>query len=662
MGVPTINEVSRDFRRDLAAREHDAQHQIATAYGNLVTDLNLDVTATLTAIVVADASGQPITQEQWRNSARAGAMLVQVERAYDAFAVYSTQKVESAQFDVSNIARKYVQESFRALIGEKPTSTETKGAPIPPIGAITAFVGAATTPGSALKGLFDEFTKQGIKDIDRRILKGIAKGENPKSIARDIQRRAEAPVNKARIAAITRTEVMRAQREGTRANFNTNKKLIKRWRWSCAKSARTCIACIVNDGTEHPLDEPMAAHVNCRCTMLPVPISWNELLGVDNIPEPQMPESGMAWFERQGPLTKLRMLGPSRYMLYQAGIPMGAMVSERSAGPWGRSVFIKALGGFSAYAVRAGTDVQLPMWAKDFKNWEPKVAHNRWYHPNPFNDPKFASEQKKFIKAWGGKPASAATTINQARNYAKYILLVPEVDFPDLRGSRYLEKHKPFPSPSRSSTPTKRAVAAANTINTQLGRFADLGYPMPMKIGLSYSRLTGDEAIAFFDPEEQSVYINMENPLWDGTPDADEKITTFGGGYRIDPRPFLVPTTRAELMIHEFGHWMDAQTLTHPAGSFYRSLDFGSSDPDLEKTVRAEISPYAATVQSEFIAEAFTYQMMGGVLSQETGSFYRMVQGPPILKPGETTTEPWPYYANDEGGVERREKEYRPVP
>jgi len=652
MAHPTISEVTSEFRRGLAAREHDAQHQIANAYDALVKDLNLDVSTALTALVVADASGQPITEAQWRNSARASGLYAQVERAYDAFAVYSAQKVETAQFDVNQIAKKYVAESFRALIGEKPTSTETRGAPIPSVSAITAFVGAATTPGSALKGLFDEFSKQGVKDIDRRILKGIAKGENPKSIARDITRRAERPVNKARIAAITRTEVMRAQREGTRANFNANKKLIKRWRWSCAKSTRTCIACLVNDGTEHPLDEPMAAHVNCRCTMLPVPISWNELLGVTGIPEPKMPETGMAWFERQGPLTKLKMMGPSRYFLYQSGIPLSTMVGERGGeGPWGAAVYIKPLGGFNVFSLsldKDGLPKQYPVLGTKVKVWKPKTT---WPKPSDLTaDPYWVREQQKFLKTWGGKPASAAKTVAQAEKYARYILEIHNVNY-------YTKPGHPQPASSaKKASPAQRAQGAANVMNTQLQRMKDLGYPMPLGVALSYGEYPGDSAIAFYNPRQRILNINMENIYWDGTLDGDEDISELINTME----PWMIPTNRSQIIIHEFGHFMDGQALESTVGQFYRGFDF-VMEPDIEYDIQELVSPYAATSQAEFIAESFTFQQMGGTLPQNLSELYNNLQGPPILVPGEVTTAPWPYYSEDQGGANRRESEYRSV-
>ena len=77
---------------------------------------------------------------------------------------------------------------------------------------------------------------------------------------------------------------MRAQRIATAESYKANADVIKGWRWQAALTGNTCPVCISMHGSIHPVEEEMESHPNCRCVMIPVTKSWEELgaeLGFD---------------------------------------------------------------------------------------------------------------------------------------------------------------------------------------------------------------------------------------------------------------------------------------------------------------------------------------------------------------------------------------------
>ncbi|HEX5083570.1 MAG TPA: minor capsid protein, partial [Blastocatellia bacterium] len=95
----------------------------------------------------------------------------------------------------------------------------------------------------------------------------MALGRNPRAIARQI--REGLGGNMVRALTIARTETLRVYRQASLQNYQANSDIVAGYYWRSSRSRRSCGACIALDGTFHPLDRPMRAHVRCRCTMIP---------------------------------------------------------------------------------------------------------------------------------------------------------------------------------------------------------------------------------------------------------------------------------------------------------------------------------------------------------------------------------------------------------
>lgn len=177
--------------------------------------------------------------------------------------------------------------------------------------------------------------------VRRELIRGVASGANPRATAGRIVARAEGRFNGGltRALSIARTETLDAHRAGALVARTQNADVLGGWQWHCELSNRSCPACIAQDGSIHPVDEPGPFdHVNGRCTALPVTKSWKDL-GFD-IPEPPPIRTGAGdWFEQLPAADQRSILGPARYDAWRSGdYPMSSWSVTRSNDGWRDSV------------------------------------------------------------------------------------------------------------------------------------------------------------------------------------------------------------------------------------------------------------------------------------------------------------------------------------
>jgi len=149
-----------------------------------------------------------------------------------------------------------------------------------------------------------------------KLLIGIAEGWNPRKIQNELRRTFGQGLEWSLTA--TRTAELYAYREATRANYQANSDVVKGWRWVATKDPRTCMSCIVMDGTVHPLSETLNDHHNGRCAASPVVASYREL-GIDVDGPAQPHEPARSWFEGLPEATQRQMMGDNAYEAWRGG-------------------------------------------------------------------------------------------------------------------------------------------------------------------------------------------------------------------------------------------------------------------------------------------------------------------------------------------------------
>jgi len=172
---------------------------------------------------------------------------------------------------------------------------------------------------------------EAIEGLTMALLEGVALGYNPRKTARMMANGLAQGLNKAMV--IARTEQARAAREATREGYRQMG--YERYQRHCAKSDRTCIACLGLDGETYPIETPFYSHPQCRCFMTPV---------FEGMPQPARAQ---AWFDGLDEDGKLKLLGPGRYELYQNGVSLRDMVRIKNDPVWGPTITIRPIRSFA---------------------------------------------------------------------------------------------------------------------------------------------------------------------------------------------------------------------------------------------------------------------------------------------------------------------------
>jgi hypothetical protein len=177
--------------------------------------------------------------------------------------------------------------------------------------------------GLPLPGLLERLT--------RTLIAATARGFGPSKTALLLEDDLAGGLQKAMV--IARTEQLRAYREAARAQFQATGKVIG-YRRIAALDDRTCLACMLLDGHIYPLHTPLPDHPQGRCEQIPI-------LDGENPPEWQ---TGRSWLLAQDSDTQRRLMGVSRWRLWQAGdLDLDEMAVHTYDDTWGGGVAVVPL-------------------------------------------------------------------------------------------------------------------------------------------------------------------------------------------------------------------------------------------------------------------------------------------------------------------------------
>lgn len=228
------------------------------------------------------------------------------------------------------------------------------GSQLPP-GSMIHWGGWDRVSGIAIQSIVDRMAGRVVSDLKplspqayaalrAELIRGVAVGANPRVTAQRIVKRAEYRFNGglARALTVSRTETLDAHRAAAALTQQQSADVLTGWKWLAALDARTCPACISQNGTVHPLSEPgPLGHQNCRCARIPVTPSWADL-GFEGIDEPEdvFPDAP-AWFDNLTVDEQRRILGPDRYEAWKAGdFPMDQWAVRRSNKGWRDAYYV----------------------------------------------------------------------------------------------------------------------------------------------------------------------------------------------------------------------------------------------------------------------------------------------------------------------------------
>lgn len=239
--------------------ERKAASAMARAYGESWNRIKAQLYKLDTEYKRATSDGGEPRLNWYYQSVRAMRLQEQIARELNRFARYAGNTITAEQKRAIRESAEFAHDLVQLSMPPIPEGVAI-GFNRLPVKAIETMVGM-NQPGSPLTKLLSKYAETGYQEAQDALIQGIALGQNPRKIAPILRAKLGTNLNKA--LTISRTEVMRANRETSQAIYAANSDVIKGWRWSSALDGRTCPSCFSKHGSEHPLSERMATHPNC---------------------------------------------------------------------------------------------------------------------------------------------------------------------------------------------------------------------------------------------------------------------------------------------------------------------------------------------------------------------------------------------------------------
>lgn len=331
----TIYERAREFRKELLAGEREAQTRILIAHGQSWDRIETELRQLLEKIREGRKVGK--VRRSWiRQHDRLRELREQLAREIGQFEEISERVILNGQREAVRNAIRHSRELAVNGVAEANRVVIASSWESVPVAALEHLVGFLGD-GSPLRSVLKQLTPEAQERIEESLITGLARGKNPRVIAREI--RDDLDGNKVRAQTIARTEILRSYREASRANYKANDDVVVGVIRIETLDSRTCPLCWALHGEKRTLDEPFATHPNCRGTDIPV---LDPELGL-SIPQPDI-KTGEERFAALSPDEQKEILGPSKFALYQGGqIELKDLVGRRDDPKWGPVIYEKSL-------------------------------------------------------------------------------------------------------------------------------------------------------------------------------------------------------------------------------------------------------------------------------------------------------------------------------
>jgi len=313
--TPDVLRLNEQFRAMLLANERQAAGAMVRYYGVGWQKLQADIGKLSGEITKLQNAGVTIDKKTATDLIHMLEIQRQVDTELTRFAKFADTTISAEQRTAIVAAERQAYELIEtALPGQirDVVSVNFHRLPREAVESLVGFVQDGTPLGDLIAG----YVGDSARDFSETLVSGLIAGQGPRETARQLRNAYGMGLTKA--LQISRTETLRAYRTATLASYQANSDVLNGWVRSSAKDDRVCMACLLLDGKEYALDEPMPEHISGRCSLIPRTKTFAEM-GID-APEPAFtPDNGRDWFERQDEATQRKIMGSGRYDAWKDG-------------------------------------------------------------------------------------------------------------------------------------------------------------------------------------------------------------------------------------------------------------------------------------------------------------------------------------------------------
>ncbi len=342
--MPLPGDILAALHSRLGALEADYAARLTDAYRVVLARLVPEAEAFRRYLEQQVADGKTLTPNQIRRMNRYRAFIATTAQQIDRYGAVVEGEVTAGQAAFARQGIADARALVEAQLPEAMRQSVMGTFAVMPTDAVDALVAALAESSPLRTRVLAGYGERAAQGIGRALVEGVALGKGPRVTAAAMARAWGVPLTDA--LRISRTEHVRAHRMATMDSYRRNPHIVKGWIWASALiPGRTCMACVAQDGTRHPLEETLDDHPNGLCVMLPETVTMAEL-GLEGVPETGVEvEGGEAWFARQPEAVQRQMMGPTAYEAWRAGkiSSLQAFVHEDHDEDWGRTIREAAL-------------------------------------------------------------------------------------------------------------------------------------------------------------------------------------------------------------------------------------------------------------------------------------------------------------------------------
>ncbi len=300
------------FRKEAERGEAAAIKQLADAYKKIHQRLQAELELEVRRIFEKPES---IVTRQYITR-RISALTEQVEAQLTTYQTYLGTVIDTSTDAALLQGSKHAQELMKLATGGQRSLLSVAFDKLNPeqVNSIVGFL----SPGSPLFERIGQIAQYHAPIIRDQLVEAVALGYNPYKTAgniapllKDVAERFQIAMARpfADAVRMARTAQLWSYREAARANYRANDDVVTGWQWYANLDATTCMSCVAQHGTIHPIDEPLDDHYHGRCT--PIPVVLSQPLVAEN--------AGRDWFDGLDPAQQQTMMGPGAFAAWNDG-------------------------------------------------------------------------------------------------------------------------------------------------------------------------------------------------------------------------------------------------------------------------------------------------------------------------------------------------------
>lgn len=321
------------YRDDLEAQSQRAVDRLIRSWAAAQARTEIEVSTFLKKLQAAREAGVEPSLAWLYQEERLGNVLRSIQRETRIWAPSASDDVRALAYDAQDRAEEAAQRLTVEAAAEGLPGLEVTFSDINPENLAT--VTAHLAPGGPLQELLAMAGTQAAELAQDALVQGVALGKGSDWITSRLRRALDVP--RWRAETIARSEALRVFRETSRETYRASQ-VVGTWTWLAFIDRRTCVCCVVMDGTEHPVTETLDGHPRCRCTMIPRTLSWAQINpALADLPDTRPPvRSGKDWLAQAGESTQRALMGPGKLQAWKSGeVSLDDMVARTHSEAWG---------------------------------------------------------------------------------------------------------------------------------------------------------------------------------------------------------------------------------------------------------------------------------------------------------------------------------------